>query len=55
MTLDLCITCKFHTHYEQGAVYCGYGQNISSMAVVEDPRTKVKVVLACPKEKYKIS
>ena len=51
MTLDLCKQCTFHRQFENGSVHCGFDKNIVSMAAVYNPKLKVYILLACPKEK----
>jgi hypothetical protein len=51
MTLDECRQCKYHTSFYCGAVHCGFDKNIVSITVVMNPKKKIQVLSACPRER----
>jgi hypothetical protein len=51
MTLDQCKKCEYIKRFENGAVHCGYDQNIVSMATVFNPKQNQYILLSCPKER----
>lgn len=53
MTIDECKKCDSHRSLVNGAVHCGYENNIVSMATVFSPKMKVYILLSCPKERGK--
>jgi hypothetical protein len=51
MTLEECKTCEHNERFENGAVYCGFEQNIVSMVSVFNPKLNAYIMLSCPKER----
>lgn len=53
MTIDECKKCNYHRNFVNGAVHCGFENNIVSMATVLNPKLNEYVLLSCPKERNK--
>ena len=49
MLIEDCQKCPYHAEFENGRVFCEYGNNLSSHATDSNPR-KGTVVLGCPRE-----